>query len=540
MEVKTCSDKFLISILLNVFWALPIFTQASGIIPLVLESTGAIELQQIQRTPDQNIVLAGTFTNTLIYQEELLVSKGEEDVFIMSVDPEGQLLWIKAFGGIFDDDISQLKVEGERIWLAGGFRDRAFFDTLDLSSPDGSRSLFLLQLGQNGDLLTHKQFDGLGLKSIAGIAGSGNGEIYLGGYFRGQLAFDDLSLEATGITDLMVLKLDRKGDFSVLLQAGQKGNTRIEDLLLDDQNNIVIGGTFDDQLILENDTFQANTLDKDVFLASLDTTGGLGWSLKAGGVFDKELVRLALDSEGNIYGAGQLVGVMRFSDELTIQSQNGNSDIYWFKLANNGQPLLASSLGGTEAEVLTDLLIDGNAMWLCGNFQGSFPLNEIQLEAGLNVSSYLIEIDKDQGMIRGAESISASVAVFLYKLLAWQQESVLAAGSFGGLLNIGAEKLDAGPHFWGILTASGGLSTSIQEQPLLNIQLFPNPFVDQIYIDEPQNLDQLWVFDQMGRLRWHTNEPLGLLSLSFLEKGSYQILMKGKKGNFSSQWIIKQ
>lgn len=532
--------KFTRFLLLNVFLGLAIFVRANGDFPFLLESTGALQLLQVQMTEDGHFILGGTFTNTLSYGEQTLVSAGEEDVFIMSTDSEGELLWMKSFGGIFDEDISALHVRVNDIWMAGGFRDRAYFDTLDVSSPDGSRSLFLLQLDLDGQILSQQQFDSPGLKAITGIASNLGGEIYIGGYFRGQLAFDDTTLTAVGSSDLMVLKSDKDGIWTVLSQAGLRGNSRIEHLLLSGTGQLIIGGTFDDQLVFGDDTLRANTLDKDAFVAALDSLGQPEWSLKAGGVFDKELVRLAVDASGNIFGAGHLIGVMKFSDDLVIQSQNGQTDIYWFQLDPSGQPLRAESIGGEEAEVLTDLVLNGSSLWLCGNFQGRFTIDGQELDAGLGVSGFLLELDQVTGGSVKAESLSASVGAFIYKLLAWDPVSVLAAGSFSGELSLEGEKLDAGGNFWGFLTTSGFLSTTVQEAALLNIKWYPNPFSDRVFLETPHQLEEIWLFDSMGRLRWTSDQVSNVLLLSFLEKGSYQIMVRTKDGDFARQWIVKQ
>ncbi len=527
-------------LLLNVFFSLTIFAWANGSFPFIIECTGALELLQIHRMDNNQILLGGTFTNTLSYENQNLVSKGEEDVFLMSLGPEGQLRWLKSFGGIFDDDLSCLFVENETIWLAGGFRDRAFFDTLDLSSPDGSRSLFLLELNNLGQILSNKQLDSPGLKSITGITKNKDGDVIIGGYFRGQLVFDDESLNAAGRTDGMVLKLDRGDEWSVVFQAGLSGNSRIEHLVYDSTQNLIIGGTFDDQLLLGGDTLTANTLDKDVFIASLNTDGQVQWSLKAGGVFDKELVRLAVDTIGNIYGAGQLVGVMKLSDNLNIQSRNGNTDVYWFQLNSSGQPVKAETVGGTDAEVLTDLLIHDSSLWLCGNFQGSFMAGDQLLEAGLTVSSFLIELNLESKAVRSVESLSASVASFIYRLSPLGPSSVLAGGSFGGQLEIGGGNSNSGGSFWGFLTAFGPLSTRVEEAPLLNMRFFPNPFRDQLFFESPQEIKQIWVFDSMGRLRWQNNGPASALSFPMLEKGIYQIMIKARNGQIGREWVVKQ
>jgi hypothetical protein len=533
MKVKTY-------LLLNVFFVLTIFVRGNETLPFVIESSGAIELSQMKITIGQHILLAGTFTNTLTYAGQTLSSVGEEDIFLMSINPDGQLLWMKSFGGVFDDDISVLTIDGESIWLAGGFRDQANFDTLTLDAPDGSRSLFLLKLAANGNLLLHKQLDGLGLKSITGIGIGKEGDLFMGGFFRAQLTFDNQTLEAKGTTDLFVIKLNNNRNLSVIAQYGEKGNTRIEHLIMDVNEQLVIGGTFDNQLVLGADTLVANTLDKDVFIANLNLEGQVQWSLKAGGVFDKELVKLAVDPDGHIYGGGQLVGVMQFSEDLMIQSQNGNTDTYWFELAPSGQPLRASAFGGTDAEILTDLDWNDGHLWLSGSFQGGFKIDGKQLEVGLGIGSFLLKLDGNTGMAVEAESISTSVAAFIYQLDFWNDGKVLAAGSFGGKLDINGQELDAGPFFFGLVTSFDLRSTSIRNRAFLDIRLYPNPFRDRVWVESSKAIKRIWIYDVSGRLHWASHYTSGELSLSFIKNGLYQILIETVDGGVARQWIIKQ
>lgn len=528
--------KWLIS--LNAFLCLTIFSTAQESFPLLIESTGALDLNLMDTTASGNIIVAGTFTSSMSYGGKMLTSAGEEDIFLLALSSGGTLLWLKNYGGLFDDDVAVLKAEGEQIWLSGGFRDEAVFDTLSLSTPDGSRSLFVLELDMEGRIRSHQQYDSPGLKSITGIE-RGGADLYLGGYFQGELSFRDTSLQARGTTDAFLLKMDEKRELVWAFQAGLAGSSRIEQLQLDSEEKLIIAGTYDDRLVLGEDTLRANTTDKDAFVAKLNTEKQVLWSLKAGGVFDKELVSLKTDENGNIYGGGQLVGVMRFSEDLSIESQNGNTDIYWFQLDKDGNPLQAHAYGGPQAERLTDLLLAPNAIWVSGIFQGQFALDNQFFDAGPGVGSFVIELDPQQQQLRTGADIPSTNSVFINQVLL-RGNDLLMAGSFGGPLQLGGQLLDAGAYFFGLLTSLKGLTTGLRDIQSFDLRIYPIPFDRELFWESERNIKQVLLYDRSGRLRWRGIGPDHPLQLPLLESGAYMVLFEATDGSIEVQWCIKK
>ncbi len=524
--------------LLNVFLCLAIFLKANETFPFIIKSTGAVNLQFMESGSSNNIIVAGTFTNTISYQDFTLSSKGEEDLFLLHLNSNGTLIWMKSFGGIFEEDISSLHFDGQNIWLAGGFRNRAQFDSLNLASPDGSRSLFLLNVDEKGKILQHRQFDGQGLKSIKSIIVDRDNEIILGAYFQGALTYQDTSWQSKGNTDILILKLSDDLSLDWNLQTGSLGNNRLEQLIRDSENNLIFAGTFDNQIILGGDTLKANTLDKDVFVAQLDDSGNFAWSLKAGGVFDKEIVRLATDEEGNIYGAGQLVGIMKFNENISIQSQNGNTDMYWFQLSSEGAPLQAFSYGGVLAENITDMEVDASSFYLSGSFQGNFELQNESFDAGDGVGSFVIQLNLQNGELEESQNLPGEQFVFINQILI-NKEQKIVAGSFGGLLDLNDQMLNSGSFFYGVLGNLFPMTTSIEELPSFRLNIYPNPFHQSLFLESPEVIEELMIYDRLGRLKIRKKHPGQELYLPELEKGIYLIRTRSMNKYWNKQWVIK-
>ena len=66
-------------------------------------------------------------------------------------------------------------------------------------------------------------------------------------------------------------------------------------------------------------------------------------------------------------------------------------------------------------------------------------------------------------------------------------------------------------------------STAIKELEVIDIQLFPNPVTDRLFIKTEVKIDQLTIFDTAGRAYLQKNNPSKIVNLSNLYPGIYLI-----------------
>ena len=100
-------------------------------------------------------------------------SAGKEDILVISVDPEGNLLWARSYGGAQDDiGYSMRAVSGGGFLIAG--TTRSF----------GSRSwaAFLLRIDDNGDILWFRLYDNLNTDAAADFEQTADGGFIVTGW----------------------------------------------------------------------------------------------------------------------------------------------------------------------------------------------------------------------------------------------------------------------------------------------------------------------------------------------------------------------
>jgi hypothetical protein len=207
-----------------------------------------------------NILTTGFFQETTDFDPGTSVfnlsSAGSNDIFICKLDPDGNFVWAKQFGGVGQDDGNSLITDSSgNVYTVGLFNGTVDFDPgpgiQDLSSM-GSYDAFVSKLDSAGSFLWVKQIGGAHTQTASSIAMDTLGDLYVTGYFSGTTDFDPGSgvynLSASGggtvTVDAYISKLTENGDYLWAKNFGQFGNERPTSIVVDESRNIYTSGYF--------------------------------------------------------------------------------------------------------------------------------------------------------------------------------------------------------------------------------------------------------------------------------------------------------
>ncbi|PKR82198.1 hypothetical protein CW751_02380 [Brumimicrobium salinarum] len=112
----------------------------------------------------------------------------------------------------------------------------------------------------------------------------------------------------------------------------------------------------------------------DVFVSKLDENGSFLWAKSLGGVANDGGSDVATDVNGNIYISGSFVGTSDFNPDSSTYNLTsiGDRDAFVLKLNSNGEFVWAKSFGGSQADGIKSLTIDGNGnIYTTGEFRGT-------------------------------------------------------------------------------------------------------------------------------------------------------------------------
>lgn len=99
-----------------------------------------------------NIYFVGQYYNSLNVLSFNFISNGQEDIYIIKLDPLGTPLWGRSFGGIGGDSPGTVAIDNnENVYIDGNFRKSISFDTYTLTDTVGH--FFLTKLNSSGNTI---------------------------------------------------------------------------------------------------------------------------------------------------------------------------------------------------------------------------------------------------------------------------------------------------------------------------------------------------------------------------------------------------
>ncbi len=270
--------------------------------------TGAEQAQFVTTAPNGDVVIAGTFEQTINLGGSVLTSGGAEDIFVARYDNTGAHLWSRSFGA---SDSQQVL--------------------------DGS-------IDENGNTL-------------------------LCGRFTTGVDFGGGNLSSAGSTDIFIAKLDPAGETVWSKSFGGTGADLCRAAVSDDAGNLIITGDFASTIDIDGQTLNSNG-GSDIVLAKFDSDGKVVWAKSIGGTSTDMGFGVAPTSEGHLFAVGSVMGTVDFGDGAT--GALGNEDSWLGRFDEQGELVWVQRFGGSSQDRARHVVVmDNGDPMVTGFFSGT-------------------------------------------------------------------------------------------------------------------------------------------------------------------------
>lgn len=158
-------------------------------------------------TDGASIWVVGDMEGTLTAGGTVLTSAGYSDVFVLDLDASnGAPLLARRFGGANDENGRAIALDPSgNAWLCGQFQANGDFGAGPVASK-GNIDMFVTSLAPNGAVRLARTFGRSGTSACYGIAATSSA-YYLAGTFDGQLDFGGPTLATAGKQDAFLVRL---------------------------------------------------------------------------------------------------------------------------------------------------------------------------------------------------------------------------------------------------------------------------------------------------------------------------------------------
>jgi hypothetical protein len=291
----------------------------------------------------------GPFTNIMAAS-----GGGMKDAFILKLDANGNYVWAKLFGSLFDDGSRSIHIDSfGNTWCSGFYAVTTDFDpgpgVYNVNGSSGY-SGFILALDPVGNFANVMTFLSSSQVIVEEITTDPTGNIYTTGYVNGTGDFDpgvfNYNLTSIAANDVFVSKLDPTGSFLWAKLMGGAGNDLCFGLAIDEDNNIYTSGTFAGSADFDPGTgsyILSSMGVSDIFISKLDPSGNFQCAGAIGGANINGSQCAWIDGAGDLLVTGSYTGVADFDPNTTTYtlSATGTNEIFIGKYAKmiTGAPL---------------------------------------------------------------------------------------------------------------------------------------------------------------------------------------------------------
>jgi hypothetical protein len=314
-----------------------------------VSGTHSEEVREVFSNQNGDLFYTGTFEGNLTIGSHNIQSMGGKDIFLMKKNALGQVSWIKAIGTIENEESPVLiEAQNGELVLGGAFRGSLDLDGTVYQSAGGTDG-FVARYNTDGVLMTSWTLGGLGNDKVKAFARSTNStEILVAGEFSGLSTFGP---------------------------AGAGSNTQL-------MSN---GGT-------------------DIFFVRYiqGRCAPVIEAFKVGSVGNDRLGSVAYDQSGNMVIAGGFnrpIDLNPFASSMYVQSE-GNYDFFVSRFDGQGNPLFMRNFGGVGNDFATTLAVsDQNEIFVGGFFHQNLQMGAYSLTSNGESDAFLARLELNGNVV---------------------------------------------------------------------------------------------------------------------------------------------
>ena len=179
-----------------------------------------------------------TTTSDFRLYSNLVTSNGALDILISKYNSNGDLLWKKNIGGGKSDALGNMIIgENGNLYLTGFFAESTQLGDVKLTGS-GNNDVFIVQIDRDGNVLWATSAGGDFDEASLDIAADAVGELYITGNFFEQVKFGETILSSSGNNDIFIAKYTTGGELLWAKKAGGTGDDSGRGIEIDGQGNV--------------------------------------------------------------------------------------------------------------------------------------------------------------------------------------------------------------------------------------------------------------------------------------------------------------
>ncbi len=349
---------------------------SSGVLQFVKKIGGSNndKVLSIDVSSNGDFAVTGYFSESLTLDNTTINAAGEQDIFVAKFESNGNLIWIKNFGGSNVEQGNAIHHDNNgNLIITGEFSGTCDFGGIALTAVSNSIDVFILKLNSQGEVLWVKKGSGSATDRGVDVAIDDNGGIYVCGEFSDTVEFDVVHNNQM-YNAMFLIKYSPSGQEQWFRHMGSGSQLNAGSIAIKN-NNLYFTGDFDGTLYFIINKDPSNSLEgiyeNALFLVKYDLNGNIIWKTANSSMSDIRCGKVVIDNNNKIYVAGDfLCQFNEYADEYGsgIFISQGSWDNFITQFDQQGNWVEARQYGGRYTDYLYSSAIKNNQLITTGSF----------------------------------------------------------------------------------------------------------------------------------------------------------------------------
>ena len=431
--------------------------------------------RSIEQTADGGYIVAGHSNST---NSDINGQHVNSDMWVVKLHANGDLDWQNSLGGSNIDVAYSIQQTNDGGYIVAGSSSST---DGDVTGNHGGRDMWVVKLFANGNLDWQKSLGGSNTDIAESIRQTNDGGYIVAGSSYSNNG--DVSGNHGG-RDMWVVKLDTNGNLEWQKSLGGSGEDAARSIeQTADGGYIVVGRTTSN-----NGDVTVHYGSYDVWLVKLFANGNLDWQKSLGGSLYDDAWAIEQTADGGYIVAGQ-------SDSIDgdVSGNIGSSDMWVIKLDANGEIDWEKSLGGGGLDFAHSIDQTTDGGYIVAGYTNSTNGDVTVFYGGYDM--WVVKLQAN-GDLEWQKSLGGSNNDVAFSIRQTIEGSYIVAG-FTDSTDGDVIGNQGGDDMWVVKLHPDSLSV---EDVLVNqISIYPNPASDFIYIQTVDTIENIQVFDILGK-----------------------------------------
>lgn len=395
-----------------------------------------------------NIYVVGETTGAISFDVQHTLAAGAYSYgYLLKLAPNGDHLWHKQLAGEGDLIAKTVTVTSDDdVVVAGNFTNSATITGIELTGV-GYTDIFVARYSPTGQPRWAKRFVGTDWDSVEASAPAANGAVVLVGYFGEKLDGEDLGLNyPTYAQEALVLKLDASGNSDWYAVAGGPSFDRAYAVATNAAGEIAVAGiTFGGfSYGSPPNTLSNADANADLFVWTMSASGQGHDALLVEGDVNVEKIGLHLSDQRSAVICFRYTGTPIVDGVEPLGTVSDlNIGVLALDLAASS-PLWAASYGGLGADTCHDLAVSsGGDVTFTGYFNKSFGAGAPTVVASGPYDGYVARLDGATQTLLWVEPIGGAGMAQGHAVAIAPDGRVVVAGELTGETKFGGLPVDS-------------------------------------------------------------------------------------------------